>query len=90
MVGPENSFFMSVLNTHGEKPDTYINSQQVFDNIEVTNHSTIVYQAWFQQTFWHDKSSILVGLYDLNSEFYVTNSLMFLFTLLLELGQILV
>jgi porin len=35
---------------------------------------TRVYEAWAQQLFLDDKVSLLVGLHDLNSEFYVTDT----------------
>ncbi len=46
------------------------------DNIETPDNAntTKVYQAWVQQTFLDERLSVLVGLYDLNSEFYVTDA----------------
>ncbi len=43
-------------------------------NIETNTTTSKLYVAWLQQNFYEDKISILAGLYDLNSEFYVTNS----------------
>lgn len=46
------------------------------DNIEtpVNGNTTKLFQAWLQQTFLDERASVLAGLYDLNSEFYVTDS----------------
>lgn len=46
------------------------------DNIETpaNGNTTKLFQAWMQQTFLDNSLSVLAGLYDLNSEFYVTES----------------
>jgi len=46
------------------------------DNIETpyNANTTKLYQAWIQQTFLDERLSVLAGLYDLNSEFYATES----------------
>lgn len=43
-------------------------------NIEVNTSTAKLYQAWLAQSLAEDKFSILAGLYDLNSEFYSTDS----------------
>lgn len=43
-------------------------------NIEVNTNTAKLYQAWLMQSFFDDKFSFLAGLYDLNSEFYSTES----------------
>ena len=63
------------LNNNGGKPDaSLVGSAQGIDNIEVPRATAKLYQAWIQQSFWDDKVSVLAGLYDLNSEFYVNNA----------------
>ena len=61
-----------LLNNNGGKPDAHLaGSAQGIDNIEVPEAAAKLYQAWIQQNFLEDKFSVLAGLYDLNSEFYV-------------------
>lgn len=43
-------------------------------NIEVNTNTAKLYQAWLAQSLADDKFLILTGLYDLNSEFYSTDS----------------
>lgn len=69
-----------LLNNNGGRPDADLTgSAQGIDNIEVPRATGKLYQAWLQQNLLGDKLSMLAGLYDLNSEFYVTDtSLLFL------------
>jgi porin len=70
-----SKIFIHVLNNHGGKPnEKRVLSAQGIDNIEVKAAATKLYQAWISQDFFDEKFSILTGLYDLNSEFYVTPS----------------
>ncbi len=72
--------FLHLLNNNGGNPnEDLVGSAQGIDNIEVETTTAKLYQAWVEQNLFDDKLSILVGLYDLNSEFYVTDtSLLFL------------
>ena len=73
----DTSAMIHFLNNNGAHPDaTLVGSAQGIDNIEVPRATAKLYQAWLQQNFLDDKLSILAGLYDLNSEFYVTDSSM--------------
>ena len=63
-----------LLNNHGDKPNEFIGTAQGVSNIETPVNTSKVYQAWAEQGFFDDKLAILVGLLDLNSEFYVTDS----------------
>lgn len=64
-----------LLNNNGGQPDgSLVGSGQGINNIEVAEPTAKLYQAWIQQNFMGDKLSVLAGLYDLNSEFYVTDS----------------
>jgi porin len=69
-----------LLNNNGGQPnEDLVGSAQGIDNIEVPEATAKLYQAWIQQSFMEDKLSVLAGLYDLNSEFQVTEtSLLFL------------
>lgn len=61
--------------SHGGKPNAHlVGSSQGVDNIEVDTNTAKLFQAWIQKTWDDDKASLLFGLYDLNSEFYVSHS----------------
>ncbi|MFZ4761958.1 MAG: carbohydrate porin [Alphaproteobacteria bacterium] len=67
------SALLYLLNNNGGRPDgDLVKSGQGIDNIEVPRATAKLYQAWIQQELWDKKLSLLAGLYDLNSEFYVT------------------
>jgi porin len=71
---PGMTIFFDLLNTHGGKLNGFLQSAQGIDNIEVTNNSTVLYQAWIEQNFLADKFSVLAGIYEVNSEFNLTDS----------------
>ncbi len=58
----------------GQKPSGAVGDAQGTSNIETSTDSFRLYEAWAQQNFSDDKVSFLVGIHDLNSEFYVTDS----------------
>lgn len=61
--------------SHGGKPNAnHVGSSQGIDNIEVDTNTAKIFQAWIQKQWLDDKMSVLLGLYDLNSEFYVSHS----------------
>jgi porin len=63
-----------VLNNSGGMPNEDAGTAQGIDNIEVSRQRLRLFEAWIQQSFAGDKASALVGLYDLNSEFYANDS----------------
>jgi porin len=63
-----------VLNNSGGMPNDDAGTAQGIDNIEVSRQRLRLFEAWVQQSFAGDKASALVGLYDLNSEFYANDS----------------
>jgi porin len=72
-----SSALLYVLSNHGSKPA--VQGKRMphgLDNIETPEggNTLKLYQAWVQQNFLDDKISVRVGTYDLNSEFYVTES----------------
>jgi len=72
-----SSVLLYVLSNHGSKPAVQGDRlPHGVDNIETPEGANTVklYQAWLQQTFLDESLSVLVGLYDLNSEFYVTDA----------------
>jgi porin len=64
------SAYLGILNNMGARPNDLAGTLQGVDNIEVASPDLLLYQAWVQQRFWNDQASVLVGKYDLNSEFY--------------------
>lgn len=62
-----------LLNNDGGQPNgKLVGSGQGIDSIEVPKATGKLYQAWIQQALFDDRLSFRLGLYDLNSEFYVT------------------
>jgi porin len=64
--------FAYVLSNLGSKPGAAAETMQGVDNIEVPNNETKLYQLWIQKNWADDRFSFLVGLFDLNSEFDVS------------------
>lgn len=68
------SMFLYLLGDHGGHPSENIGDAQVTSSIETAADAFKVYEIWFQQLFYDDRFSLLFGLHDLNSEFYVTET----------------
>ncbi|MDY0957264.1 carbohydrate porin [Sphingomonas sp. CFBP8993] len=62
--------YLGILSNTGARANDIAGTLQGVDNIEVASPDLVLYQAWVQQRFWNDRASVLVGKYDLNSEFY--------------------
>ncbi len=70
---PGGTLFVYGLRNHGGDPSANtIGDLQTASNIEAPDNA-LVQEAWYEQQFLHGVLSILVGLHDLNSEFYVTD-----------------
>lgn len=67
------SFFVQAIGNNGAGLSKSIGSAQQISNIEGPKVAKL-HQAWFQQSFMDGRLSFLAGLYDLNSEFYVTDA----------------
>lgn len=65
---------IQLLYNHGDKPNERYGTAQGVSNIETPVNTGKVYQAWLEQGLFGDDLTLLAGLYDLNSEFYVTDS----------------
>jgi len=66
------TLFVHGIRNHGGDPTgNVIGDLQTASNIEAPNQ-TILHEAWYEQQFADGTFSILVGLHDLNSEFYVS------------------
>ena len=66
--------FVYGLFNHGGVPSAdVIGDLQTVSNIEAARNQFIVQEAWYEQTWLDGELSLLGGLYDLNSEFYVSD-----------------
>jgi porin len=65
--------YFSGLGINGGLPLENSGTLQGISNIAGVNHWKL-YEAWIEQNFFDDEFSILLGLYDLNSEFDVRES----------------
>ncbi len=63
---------IDILNNSGEAPNDDIGTLQGVDNIEVSRQALRLFEAWVEQAWGN--SSLRVGLYDLNSEFYANDA----------------
>ncbi len=69
---PGTHIFLYVLNNDGGHPNSDAGTVQGVDNLEVGVPTAKLYEAWVEQAFLDGKLKALVGLRDLNAEFYVT------------------
>ncbi len=69
-----SKIFLYAINNNGGRPNDAAGTVQGVDNIEVSARTAKLYEAWIEQNFMDDQFSLRTGLYDLNSEFYVTDS----------------
>ena len=65
--------FVEGLNIHGGQPSDFAGDAQGVSNLAAPSRSRIE-EAWIQQTLFDERASVLVGRYDLSSEFYRTQS----------------
>jgi len=68
---PGGTLFVYGLGNSGANPTDYTGDLQGYSNIEAPNQ-WIVHEAWYEQQFADGVVSVLAGLHDMNSEFYVT------------------
>lgn len=57
------------MSTMGERPNDAAGTLQGVSNIEVVHHNVRLFEAWVEQRLG-EHSTVRVGVYDLNSEFY--------------------
>jgi porin len=65
--------YIDALWLHGGLPSNFVGDAQGVSNISAPN-DTEIYEAWVQKNFLENHVSVLAGLYDLNSEFYRSQS----------------
>ncbi|MDB5441343.1 MAG: hypothetical protein JWM33_3770 [Caulobacteraceae bacterium] len=58
----------------GSEPNDDVGTLAGIDNAEVSRQRTRLYEAWLDQSFADGAASVRLGLYDLNTEFYATDS----------------
>jgi porin len=63
-----------LLANHGSKLNRRVGTTQGISNIEVVQNSVRLYATWIEHQLKATKTRVLVGLYDLNSEFYATDA----------------
>jgi porin len=74
LVGwPGATLFLYGLGTHGDNPSRDTGDAQGVSNIAAPQQWTL-YECWIQQNFFANRLSLLVGRYDLNTEFYMLHS----------------
>lgn len=66
------TLFFYGLSNHGVNPTEYVGDLQTTSNIEAFE-STRVYEIWYEHAFADGAFALLVGLHDLNSEFYTSD-----------------
>jgi porin len=75
---PGMTAFVSALATHGGQPGAFSGDAQGVSNMSATPDFRL-YEAWLQQNSFDNRFSILMGRYDLNTEFYrMTTASLFL------------
>ena len=76
VAGENLTLYADLLNTHGDQPSTLVGDIQGVSNIAALA-DTRIYEAWIQYNW--PATSLLVGRYDLNTEFYrLSSSALFL------------
>jgi len=76
LVGiPNSSIYIHVL-THqgGQANGKYTGSWMGVDNLEVDDKTPKLFQAWFNQDLLDSSLSLLVGVYPIDTEFYVNDA----------------
>lgn len=63
-----------LLWNHGGKPNRRIGTTQGISNVEVARSAARIYASWIEHEFKGSGTRVLLGLYDLNSEFYLTDA----------------
>ena len=62
------------LSNQGAQVNDLAGTLQGIDNIEVSQGHAKLYEAWIEQKFAGERASLLVGLSDLNTDFYQNDS----------------
>lgn len=68
----DTTVHIDVLGNFGARPNDAAGSLEGVDNIEVGRSAVRLFEAWVEHSF--GDTSVRLGLYDLNSEFYATEA----------------
>ena len=68
----DTTVHINVISNAGAQPNNSVATLEGFHNIEVTRDAVRLFEAWAEHSF--GDSSVKLGMYDLNSEFYFTKS----------------
>lgn len=68
---PGASFLFHLVHTTGTDIVSRVGAAQANSNLGSVR-ATRLFQAWFQQRLFNNRLSVLAGLYDVNTEFYLT------------------
>ncbi|HZZ93154.1 MAG TPA: carbohydrate porin [Usitatibacter sp.] len=66
---PDTIAHLDVLSLNGGNPSKWIGDAQGVSSIAGSN-GTRIYELWAQKNLFGNRASVLLGLYDLNTEFY--------------------
>jgi len=69
----QTEFYFQVMYLHGKDPGAYAGDLQGPSNIAAAYDTFRIYESWVEHHL-NDQTSIKFGLYDVNTEFYVTPS----------------
>jgi len=67
----DGRFFFYGLSNTGDDPTEYVGGIQRTSNIEAPNQAR-VFELWYEHAFLYDNLTVLAGVHDLSSEFYVS------------------
>lgn len=67
------SLVASMFSIHGRQMTPTVGDIQITSNIDGPS-AIKPYQVYVQQNFWNDRLSLLAGIHDLNSDFYVNDA----------------
>ena len=71
--GKGSTFFVYGLGIYGENPSLNVGDVQGVSSIAGPN-TWKLFEVWYQKNFFHNRGSLLLGLYDVTSEFDVIRS----------------
>jgi porin len=61
---------LHLLSVHGGDPNNLAGTMQGVNNIEADPDRSKLYEIWLEQSFAGDRAALLVGMADLNADFY--------------------
>ena len=68
------SLNLHLLNNTGGEPNDYVGALEGVSNIAVGRHRAKIFELWLEQAFAGGAGAAVLGFYDLNRDFYVTDA----------------